>query len=584
MKYVLVSGGVISGIGKGIIASSSGLLLKTTGLKVTAIKIDPYLNVDAGTLGPLEHGECFVLKDGGESDLDLGNYERYLGLNLTNENNITTGKIYKAVIERERKGDYLGRTVQVVPHITDAIQDWIQRVARIPVDDSGEEPDVCIVELGGTVGDIESMAFVEALTQFRYKVGKGNLINIHVSYVPIIHGEEKTKPTQHAIRQMRSAGLIPDLIACRCERPLDEATMQKIARSCQVENKQVITVRDIETIYQVPLLLEEQGLLDRLREGLMLDQLPPPPTLVEKGSSLWKLWKKTVVTKPHLDPVNIALVGKYIALPDSYLSVIKALEHSAMKCNRKLNLIWIDAEHLEDATLRSDPTTYHKAWSQLTIASGCLCPGGFGGRGVPGMVKAAKWARECNTPYLGICLGMQVAVIEAAQSLCGYKDATSEEFDPQAQHPVIIFMPEGSKEIMGGTMRLGTKSTHFQTGSEWSKLRALYGNATVMEERHRHRYEVNPKYIEELEKAGLNFIGKDETGNRMEVVELKDHPFFVGVQAHPEFTSRVLAPSPTYLGFVAASAGCLEEVIQEIRHEQKHADKLVNGVSENTHF
>ncbi|KAI4869284.1 CTP synthase [Hypoxylon rubiginosum] len=571
MKYVLVSGGVISGIGK---ASSSGLLLKTTGLKVT---IDPYLNVDAGTLGPLEHGECFVLKDGGESDLDLGNYERYLNLNLTNENNITTGKIYKAVIERERKGDYIGRTVQVVPHITDAIQEWIQRVAKIPVDDSGEEPD------GGTVGDIESMPFVEALTQFRYKVGKGNLVNIHVSYVPVIHGEEKTKPTQHAIKQMRSAGLVPDLIACRCERALDEVTVQKIARSCQVEFEQVVTVRDIETIYQVPLLLEEQGLLARLREALLLDQLSLPPSLIHKGSNLWQLWKKTVVSKPYLEPVNVALVGKYIALPDSYLSVIKALEHSAMRCDRKLNLAWIDAEHLEDATLQSDPTTYHKAWSQLTIASGCIVPGGFGGRGVAGMVKAAKWARECKIPYLGICLGMQVAVIEAAQNLCGLKGATSEEFDAQAEHQVVIFMPEGSKEIMGGTMRLGTKTTHFQAGSEWSKLRALYGDAAGMEERHRHRYEVNPDHIEELEKAGLNFVGKDESGRRMEVVELKDHPFFVGVQAHPEFTSRVLAPSPTYLGFIAATIGCLDQVIQGIR-QQKHSNKLVNGVDESVHF
>ncbi|KAI1387030.1 CTP synthase [Hypoxylon trugodes] len=583
MKYVLVSGGVISGIGKGIIASSSGLLLKTAGLKVTAIKIDPYLNVDAGTLGPLEHGECFVLKDGGESDLDLGNYERYLNLNLTNENNITTGKIYKAVIERERKGDYIGRTVQVVPHITDAIQDWIQRVAKIPVDDSGEEPDVCIIELGGTVGDIESMPFVEALTQFRHKVGKGNLVNIHVSYVPIIHGEEKTKPTQHAIKQMRSAGLIPDLIACRCERALDEVTTQKIARSCQVENEQVLTVRDIETIYQVPLLLEEQGLRERLREALMLDHLTIAPALSQKGANLWQLWKKTVVTKPYLEPVDIALVGKYIALPDSYLSVIKALEHSAMRCNRKLNLAWIDAEHLEEATLQSDPTTYHKAWSQLTVASGCICPGGFGGRGVLGMVKAAKWARECKIPYLGICLGMQVAVIEAAQNLCGFKNATSEEFDAHAEHRVVIFMPEGSKEIMGGTMRLGTKTSHFQPGSEWSKIRALYGDGEGMEERHRHRYEVNPDYIEALEKVGLNFIGKDESGKRMEVVELKDHPFFVGVQAHPEFTSRVLAPSPTYLGFVAATTGCLDEVIKEIR-QQRDTGALVNGVDEAAHF
>ncbi|KAF5006768.1 hypothetical protein FDECE_6890 [Fusarium decemcellulare] len=575
MKYVLVSGGVISGIGKGIIASSSGLLLKTNGLKVT---IDPYLNQDAGTLGPLEHGECFVLKDGGESDLDLGNYERYLGLNLTKESNITTGKIYKAVLERERKGDYLGRTVQVVPHITDAIQDWIERVAKIPVDDSDEEPDVCIVELGGTVGDIESMPFVEALTQFRHKVGKGNFLNIHVSYVPIIHGEEKTKPTQHAIKQMRSAGLVPDLIACRCERPLEKATVQKIARSCQVEYEQVITVRDIETIYQVPQLLEEQGLRDRLREGLMLDDLTLSQPFVLKGQDLWALWKKTVATSPHLELVNIALVGKYTALPDSYLSVIKALEHSAMRCNRKVNLVWIDADHLEDAMMQSDSNKYHTAWSQLTAASGVLVPGGFGSRSNAGLIKAAQWARERKVPYLGICLGMQLAVIEAARNLLGYKNATSEEFDAVAEHRVVIFMPESSKEVLGGTMRLGEKTTYFTPGSEWSKLRALYGQSETMDERHRHRYEVNPDYIEELESVGLHFIGKDETGKRMEVVELKDHPFFVGCQAHPEYTSRVTKPAPSFLGFVAASSGCLDQIIKEVKRE------AANGVQNGTHF
>ncbi|RSM10975.1 CTP synthase [Fusarium oligoseptatum] len=567
MKYVLVSGGVISGIGKGIIASSSGLLLKTAGLKVTAIKIDPYLNQDAGTLGPLEHGECFVLKDGGESDLDLGNYERYLGLNLTKESNITTGKIYKAVLERERRGDYLGRTVQVVPHVVNEIMDWVERVAKIPVDESGEEPDVCIVSLtwtqGGTVGDIESMPFVEALTQFRHKVGRGNFINIHVSYVPIIHGEEKTKPTQHAIKTMRSAGLIPDLIACRCERALHHATVDKIARSCQVENEQVITVRDIESIYQVPQLLEEQGLRDRLAEGLMLDELILPEAVAKQGSDLWALWKKTVAIKPGLELVDIALVGKYTALPDSYLSVLKALEHSAMRCNRKLNLVWIDADHLEDAMLESDSPKYHKAWSQLTAAAGVLVPGGFGVRSSEGLIKTAQWAREHKVPFLGICLGMQLAVVEAARNLCGYKDATSEEFDAVAQHRVVIFMPESSKEVMGGTMRLGEKKTLFTPDSKWSKLRALYGDAETMSERHRHRYEVNPDYIDELEKAGLCFTGKDETGKRMEAVEIKDHPFFVGVQAHPEFTSRVVSPSLIYLGFVAASAGCLDEITKE---------------------
>ncbi|KAF7557038.1 hypothetical protein G7046_g6144 [Stylonectria norvegica] len=580
MKYVLVSGGVISGIGKGgratvqdgdaeldslfhsklwllyfervaknmadlvfsigIIASSSGVLLKATGLKVTAIKVY-----------------------GGESDLDLGNYTRYLDLDLTKDSNITTGKIYKHVLERERRGDYLGRTVQVVPHITDHIQAEIERVSKIPADSSGEQPDICIIELGGTVGDLESGPFVEALTQFRHKVGKGNFINIHVSYIPIIHGEEKTKPTQHAIRTMRSAGLVPDLIACRCERALDKSTIQKIAQSCQVENQQCLEVRDIETLYQVPLLLEEQGLRERLREGLMLDDLALSPSSVQKGADLWALWKKTVATKPHLEEVSIALVGKYTSSPDSYLSTIKSLEHSAMRCDRKVNIVWIDADNLEDAMLHSDAQKHYNAWSQLTSAAGVLVPGGFGVRSSEGLIKSAKWAREHKVPYLGICLGMQTAVIEAARNLCGLEDATSEEFDPKAKHPVIIFMPEGSKEVMGGTMRLGTKATHFVPGSEWSKLRAIYKNADTMHERHRHRYEVNPDYIDQLEKAGLYFVGKDETGMRMEVVELKDHPFFVGVQAHPEYTSRVLAPSPTYLAFVAAAAGCLEQITKE---------------------
>ncbi|KAI0132072.1 CTP synthase [Xylariales sp. AK1849] len=563
MKYVLVSGGVISGVGKGIIASSSGLLLKTIGLKVSSIKIDPYLNVDAGTMNPKEHGECFVLNDGGEVDLDLGNYERYLGISLTRENNITTGKIYRHVIDKERRGDYLGRTVQVIPHITDAIQDWIERVARIPVDDSGEEPDVCIVELGGTVGDIESAPFVEALTQLRHRAGKDNFINIHVSYVPIIHGEQKTKPTQHAVKTVRSAGLIPDLVACRCELPLEESTIHKIARHCQIDYEQVIVVRDMQTIYQVPLLLEEQGLIPLLRSTLHLDELPLSPKMLQQGVDIWRTWKATVMPNPlHMEEVKIALVGKYIELHDSYMSVVKSLEHSAMKCNRRLNLIWVDSEHLEEETRLSDPAGFHKAWHEVCTASGILVPGGFGQRGTEGMVAAAKWAREQKTPYLGICLGMQVAVIEYARHIVGLSKATSEEFNAHAEHTVIIFMPEIDKTTMGGTMRLGLRPTIFQPGSEWSRLRALYGEADTVQERHRHRYEVNPKYIERLEKAGLNFIGKDEKAERMEIVELKDHPYFVGVQYHPEYLSRVLDPSRPYLGFVAASAGpeCLKRV------------------------
>ncbi|KAJ4228063.1 CTP synthase ura7 [Fusarium solani] len=578
MKYVLVSGGVISGIGKGIIASSSGLLLKTLGLKVTAVKIDPYLNIDAGTMSPKEHGECFVLNDGGESDLDLGNYERYLGLNLTKESNITTGKIYNFVLSEERKGTYLGKTVQVVPHVVNAIQDSIERVARIPVDDSGDEPDVCIVELGGTVGDIESMPFVEALTQFRQRAGKGNFVNIHVSYVPVIHGEEKTKPTQHSIRGARQAGLLPDLIACRCERPPHEATVAKIASSCHVDIEQVIAVRDMETVYQVPHLLMTEGLLQQLKTGLQLDKLTIPPALVEKGAQLWEVWQKTVNPRQHVDRVEIALVGKYVETHDTYLSVTKALEHSAMRCQKALHIKWVDSEHLEESTQDADPTKYHKAWHEVCTADGILIPGGFGSRATEGMIKAASWARTRKIPMLGICLGMQVAVIEAARKLCNLKDAASEEFTANAEHPVIIFMPEGSKTEKGGTMRLGSRATHFQPGSEWSKLRALYGNADVVHERHRHRYEVNPDYVEQLEGAGLHFIGKDDTGNRMEVVELKDHPWFVGVQYHPEYQSKVLKASPPVLGFVAASSGCLEQITKEILLEYQ------NGVGEGVQF
>ncbi|OMP83505.1 CTP synthase, partial [Diplodia seriata] len=543
------------------------------------------LNVDAGTMNPKEHGEVFVLSDGGEVDLDLGNYERYLNITLTRENNITTGKIYQHVIEKERRGDYLGKTVQVVPHITDAIQAWIERVSKIPVDDTNEEPDVCIVELGGTVGDIESMPFVEALTQLRHRAGKNNFLNIHVSYVPTINGEQKTKPTQHAVKSVRSAGLIPDLIACRCERPLERSTIEKIAHHCQVDVEQVVAVRDMPTIYQVPVLLEEQGLIQFLRKALNLDVLSIPAPMLQKGKNIWNTWKDLTVTQDHhLETVNIALVGKYIELHDSYLSVIKSLEHSAMRCRKKLNLIWVDAEHLEPTTRQGDPAKFHKAWHEVCTASGILVPGGFGQRGTEGMMAAAKWAREAGTPYLGVCLGMQVAVIEYARDICGITGATSEEFDAKAEDRIIIFMPEIDKETMGGTMRLGLRPTLFQPGSEWSKLRALYGEAPQILERHRHRYEVNPEYIERLEKGGLNFVGKDEKAERMEVIELKDHPFFVGVQYHPEYLSRVLDPSRPYLGFVAASSKCLPEITKQLLAEANLAPNGVNGAAEGKDF
>ncbi|KAL7782024.1 CTP synthase N-terminus domain-containing protein [Trichoderma ceciliae] len=576
MRYILVSGGVISGVGKGIIASSTGLLLKTLGLRVTCIKIDPYLNIDAGTMNPKDHGECFVLDDGGECDLDLGHYQRYLGINLSRDHNITTGKINMEVGLKERRGDYLGRTVQVVPHVTNLIQEWIERVSKIPIDESGVESDVCIVELGGTIGDIENMPFVEALTQLRHKSGKGNFVNIQVSYVPIINGEQKTKPTQHAVKSIRSAGLIPDLIACRCERPLDQGTVNKIALHCQVEPEQVIAVRDMPTVYQVPLLLEEQGLPNVLRSALMLDKLVPEQALVKKGAEIWHKWK-TVISQTYTETVDIALVGKYVELHDSYLSLYKSLEHAAIRCKRKLNLIWVDSEHLEDSTREANPAEYHKAWHDVCSASGMVVPGGFGERATEGIIKATQWAREHNTPWLGICFGMQLAVCEFARNVCGYANATSEEFDEQAENPVVIFMPEGSRESKGGTMRLGLRATHFQPGSEESKLRALYGNAAIVEERHRHRYEVNPAYVDELEKAGLSFIGKDETGRRMEIIELKNHPWFVGVQYHPEYISQPLSPSLPILGLVAAALGCLDQITEEVCLERNVTNGLANG-------
>ncbi|KAI9837716.1 MAG: CTP synthase ura7 [Sarea resinae] len=582
MKYVLVSGGVISGIGKGVIDMS---LLKPI---LAQAMVDPYMNVDAGTMAPTEHGEVFVLDDGGEVDLDLGNYERYLNITLTRENNITTGKIYQHVIERERRGDYLGRTVQVVPHLTDAIQDWIERVARIPVDDTNEEPDVCIIELGGTVGDIESAPFIEAMRQLRRRAGKDNFLQIHVSLIPVVGGEQKTKPTQQAIKDVRSAGLSPDLIACRCIKPLEKTTTDKIAMFCQVEPEQVVAVHDVSSTYHVPMLLERQGLIGLLRDTLKLDNVTISPHLAKKGQLIWNEWRTLTGGQDRLfESVSIALVGKYTNLHDSYLSVIKSLEHAAMRCNKKLDLIWVDASHLEQQTGQDSPADYHKAWHAVCTANGILVPGGFGHRGTEGMIAAAKWARQNKTPYLGICLGMQIAVIEFARNVCNIPHASSVELFEQCPDPVIIFMPEIDRTTLGGTMRLGLRPTLFQPGSEWSRLRALYGEAGEILERHRHRYEVNPEYIERLGKSGLEFIGKDDKGVRMEILELKDHPWYVGVQFHPEYLSRVLQPSKPYLGFVAASAGCLDEVVKRSVEEAERLAAsglsgeggLVNGVA-----
>ncbi|EPE28006.1 P-loop containing nucleoside triphosphate hydrolase [Glarea lozoyensis ATCC 20868] len=537
------------------------------------IKIDPYINIDAGTMAPTEHGEVFVLDDGGEVDLDLGNYERYLNITLTREHNITTGKIYQHVIQAERRGTYLGKTVQIVPDLVDAIADWIERVALIPVDETEEVPDVCVIELGGTAGDMENAPFLEALRRLRGRVEKDNWIHILVTLVPVImNSEQKTKPTQAAMRDVLSTGLKPDLIACRCEVPLKKSTLDKVASSCDVEPTKIIAVHDVASTYLVPALLEEQGLLASISKLLRFDLIVKTPQQNEIGANMWRNWK--ILTSPQggsRKSVTIALVGKYTSFMDSYMSVLKSLEHSVMACQSKLNLILVDASHLEERCVASSESDYVQAWSKVHGADGILVPGGFGERGTEGMIAAAQWARENKTPYLGICLGMQIAVIEFARHMCNIPKAGSIELSPECSNPVIIFMPEVDKTNMGGTMRLGSRPTVFQEGSDWSKVRKLYADKKVITERHRHRYEVNPDYIESLSKAGLHFIGKDEKGVRMEIIELQNHPWYVGVQFHPEYLSRVLQPSKLYIGFVAAA------ITNQAKPED--AKKPINGIA-----
>ncbi|CAL5197303.1 unnamed protein product [Lathyrus oleraceus] len=555
MKYVLVTGGVVSGLGKGVTASSIGLLLKACGLRVTAIKIDPYLNTDAGTMSPIEHGEVYVLDDGGEVDLDLGNYERFMDVKLTRDNNITTGKIYQSVIDKERRGDYLGKTVQVVPHITDAIQDWIERVAHIPVDGKEGPADVCVIELGGTIGDIESMPFIQALGHFSYRVGASNFCLVHVSLVPVLNvvGEQKTKPTQHSVRGLRSQGLTPQILACRSTMALDENAKTKLSQFCLLPGENIITLYDVPNIWHIPLLLRDQKAHEAIFKVLNLTGIAQEPNLEE--------WTCRAESSDLLhEPVRIALVGKYTCLSDSYLSVLKALIHASVSCQKKLVVDWISATNLENATAKENPDVYKASWKLLKGADGILVPGGFGDRGVQGKIIAAKYARENRIPYLGICLGMQVAVIEFARSVLGLKDANSTEIDPNTKSPCVIFMPEGSKTHMGGTMRLGSRRTYFQT--KLCKSAKLYGGKSFIDERHRHRYEVNPDLVTSLENSGLSFTGKDETGQRMEIVEIPNHPYFVGVQFHPEFKSRPGRPSPVFLGFIAAACGQLEAVLQ----------------------
>ncbi|XP_065203834.1 CTP synthase 2-like [Planococcus citri] len=594
MKYILVTGGVISGVGKGIIASSFGTILKSCGLCVTVIKIDPYINIDAGTFSPYEHGEVYVLEDGSEVDLDLGNYERFLDATLYNENNITTGKIYQKVINRERKGEYLGKTVQVVPHITDAIQEWVLNVTKKPIYNDGRQPEVCIIELGGTIGDIEGMPFVEAFRQFQFKVGRDNFCLVHVSLVPQPNatGEHKTKPTQSSVRELRSLGLSPDIIVSRSETPINRDTQEKISNFCHVRPEEVICIHDLSSIYKVPVLMESQGIVQLFSSKLNLDIMRFP-----KSPEFMQQWKELAFKVEKLrDEVNIALVGKYTKLQDSYASVSRSLQHASIFAGYKLKLIYIDAENLEESMKDENPLNYHEAWKNLCNSQGVVVPGGFGKRGIQGKIAACNWCRKKKIPFLGICLGLQAAVIEFTKNVLNKEDiAESAEFKndeiPTTEQPskqsdneskseakskevssssekeyIIIDMPEHNTGQMGGTMRLGKKKTFFQK-EHWndSILYALYNRKQVVEERHRHRYEVNNKFVKELEKHGLRFVGKDENKVRMEMLELKDHPYYVATQFHPEYTSRPLRPSPPFIGLILASCGKLNSYISKGR-------------------
>lgn len=525
-KYIFVTGGVVSSLGKGITAASLGRLLKSRGFTVSILKLDPYINVDPGTMSPLQHGEVFVTADGAETDLDLGHYERFIDTNLSQSSNVTTGKIYNSVITKERRGDYLGGTVQVIPHITNEIKERIHRVAR----ESGA--DVVIAEIGGTVGDIESLPFLEAIRQFRTDVGRDEVMYIHVTLVPYLRasGELKTKPTQHSVKELRSIGIHPDVIVCRTERPLSREMRDKIALFCDTERDAVIQNLDAESLYEVPLMLEEEGLARITLRRLNLPAREPDLTD----------WREMV--KRHKSPqgkVTVALVGKYVALHDAYLSVAEALAHAGIANQVEVEIQWVDSEILEE----KDPAEV------LAGADGILVPGGFGYRGIEGKINAIRYARENGIPFFGLCLGMQCAVIEFARNVLGLAGANSTEFVPDTPHPVIDLMPD-QREIAdkGGTMRLGNYPCHLTPGSLAHKA---YGQDLVYE-RHRHRFEVNNAYREAMAARGFRPSGIWKERDLVEIMELEGHPWFLGTQFHPEFTSRPNRPNPLFRDFIRA--------------------------------
>ncbi len=526
-KHIFITGGVVSSLGKGITCASLGMLLKSGGLKVTIQKLDPYLNVDPGTMNPFQHGEVFVTEDGSETDLDLGHYERFIDENLKRDCNVTAGQIYWSIITKERQGIFLGGTVQVIPHVTNEIKDRIRKLAL------GNEPDVVITEVGGTVGDIESLPFLEAIRQFREDIGRENVLYIHVTLIPYLSApaELKTKPTQHSVKELRSIGIQPDIIVCRSDRPLSEDIKNKIALFCDVEPRAVISALNAPSVYEVPLLLHEEEMDNIVIEHLHLK-------CKEADFSEWKALVKKIKDLKHR--VKIAIVGKYVQLPDAYISIVEALRHGGFHHNAEVEICWVDAETI-------DPREVER---KLAEFDGILVPGGFGVRGIEGKIHAVRYARKKGIPFLGICLGLQCAVVEFARNVAGLEGANSLEFNPDTPHPVIFLMPSQRKvKEMGGTMRLGAYPCRIKPGT---RAYEAYRNDLAFE-RHRHRYEINNAYRDQLAREGMIFSGLYPDEDLVEIMELKSHPWFVASQFHPEFKSRPTRPHPLFRGFIGAA-------------------------------
>ena len=528
-KYIFFTGGVVSSVGKGVTAAATGLLLKSRGFKVTVQKLDPYINVDPGTMSPYQHGEVYVLDDGAETDLDLGHYERFVDIRLGRFSNFTTGQVYAEVISKERHGDYLGGTIQVIPHITNEIKRRIGLVGR----ETGAE--IVILEIGGTVGDIESQPFLEALRQLRNEVGRENTFFVHVTWLPFIGAtqELKTKPTQHSVSALRSIGISPNMIIARSDSPIEEDLADKIALFCDVDKRAVVPMVTAEVLYEVPLLLEKAGVGDYIVDKLGLQARAIPD---------WAPWQELVKKVRQPKPVvNIALVGKYVELQDAYMSVREAVKHAALSLGVEAEIQWVHSADLEK----------NKGWDEVKAADGIIVPGGFGSRGIEGKILAAHYARENKVPYLGLCLGMQVMCVEIARNILGHEDANSTEFDRGTEYPVIdLMLEQRAITDMGGTMRLGLYPCVLQPGT---KAAAAYGGETQVDERHRHRWEFNNAYREEFQKAGVVLSGISPDGKLIEIAEIEDHPYMVGSQFHPEFLSRPMRPHPLFVGLIKAA-------------------------------